>query len=217
LFEYGKNRRIKKQEKSVAIAEKYAEKITPSVSLIKYVIELDPELKHIVDKIPRNTVQTFASFELSEFIDKKDRMLFIGIVNQTFDEIIDAAVKCCSSSSEKKAVKADSKKAAAMYGGDLKNKTLAAIMIDTLNNLESISMSIASEAADPDRSYQILQRTFLSSVRNLIVLICNQNANSTDKLFPNITHVYNKWVIRRAKEYEREKSNYLKNGSIRAV
>lgn len=217
LFEYESGQIIRKQSESVNIAEKFKKELAASVSIIDYAVRLDSDLKYIVDKIPKNTMLTFASFELSEFIDKNERLLFIEIINMTFDEIVDKAVNNKLNRKEKQDIKKNFKKAKVMYNGNLKDTTLANIMIETLNGFESISMNIASKAADPDKSYKVLHKTFLSSIRILSILICHRNANSTDRLFPNISHVYNKWVVRRAKEYKREKARYIKNGSIRTV
>ena len=84
----------------------------------------------------------------------------------------------------------------------------------TLNELEYISMYIASQAAGSKYVYQSLHQIFLRTIKLLAPIIALQNKDYSDKYYTNIIFVYNEWAELRQIGLKREKKNKEKANKI---
>lgn len=96
------------------------------------------------------------------------------------------------------------------------------LVSSVLNELEYISMYIASQSAGSKYVYQSLHQMFLRTVKLLAPIISMQNKDYSDKYYTNIIHVYNEWsnlreINVKKEKKKKDKANKILNPKIKTV
>lgn len=207
MYQYKRNLKIRKQEKSSNIAQEFSRGIVEDLSITNEVIQKSFMSKYIPgDNIDEN-LKYFNVIEIRELYKSDDIVTkYKSLVKDKSKEIdniyhlILYKINNDMSEDEFTELLKDAGKNEKNWDKIEKwinkcNKPYRFLLFERnmLNQLEYLCMDISSKAADSIFIYQSLHQMFLKSIRNLYFEISVLNVNSVDKFYTNIISVYNEW------------------------
>lgn len=162
-IDYRSRKSKERAEKSINIAEEFANSIIPKLSIIFGYFEKTKLNKML------NTVKfiNFTDFDADELLE-----LYSEDIINNYKEIL----------SKNKTIVLDNK-----------NVNIEDVIILTLNQLEHMCMYISTKVADERYIYNSLHQQFLKAISLLYISISLINTDNKDKYYTNIIEVFNIW------------------------
>ena len=223
VYQFDKSVSRKQQEKGAEISKIVAQDLLHKCTILGNVI-LASELNSVFnfDTMKPQTFKYFDKNELSTLLNQKDedlvkvksiinsseiqqiyfRYLELNVSKKSYDDVAQKAY------SDEDATKLF------ILGNTTMPFKFVNLVSDVLNNLEYISMYIASQSAGSKYIYQSLHQFFISTIKLLAPIICLQNKDCSDKYYTNTIYVYNYWCLIRQKDLKKEKKNKEKSNKI---
>lgn len=168
-----KNRKDKERaEKSIKIAEQFANSLIPKLSIICNIFE-KTKLENALNRVKFIQFENFDKDELEELYKKEE----IDFYNKTISGTVTI---------------------------DGKSISLATLIMETLNELEYISMYISTNVADEKYIYNSLHQQFFKAISLLYISISLINTDVKDKYFTNIIKVLDIWKKKYIKHEKKE-------------
>lgn len=171
-----RNRKDKERaEKSINIAEEFAQSIIPKLSII-YTFFENFKLDTIISQVKFTRFIDFDIEEMHELYSDDDIEKYKHIL------------------SSNKIIEVNNKKI-----------DMEEFIILILNELEHMSMYISTKVADDKYIYNSLHQQFFKSISLLYISISLINTDNKDKYYTNIIHVFNLWKNKYIKSEKKEK------------
>lgn len=175
-----KNRKNKeKAEKSINIAEEFAQSIIPKLNLLYDFFEKTGLIK-IVNKYKFFILSDFDIEELHELYDQKEIEEYTITLNKS------RTIKIKNNDNAEEEL------------------DMGYFITILLNELEHMCMYIATNVADEKYIYNSLHQQFLKTISLLYISISLINIDAKDKYYTNIIHVYNLWTNKYIKAIKKE-------------
>lgn len=215
-YQFVRNTSRNQQEKGAEISKMVSQVLLTKCTILGSVI-LKSELNDIFnfDDLKPSTFRNFDNNELMKLFKEPDRasiqiksILTSNDIQQIYFRVLETNIsqQDYNDLSDKKYDDEEARKLFILDNANLPFSFLELIN-STLNDLEYISMYIASQSTDSKYVYQSLHQFFLRTVKILAPIICLQNKNYSDKYYVNIIHVYNYWCYLRNLDKKREDKN----------
>lgn len=215
-FQFVKNISRSQQEKGAEISKMVSQVLLNKCTVLGSVI-LKSELNQIFnfDDLKPTTFKNFDNNELMKLFKEPDiaslkikKILTSNELQQIYFRVLETNISQ-QSYDDLSNKKYSDKKARKLFILDNSNFPFSFLELinSTLNDLEYISMYIASQSTHSQYVYQSLHQFFLKTVKILGPVICLQNKNYSDKYYVNIIHVYNYWCHLRSLDKKREEKN----------
>ena len=223
IYQFDKNNSRKQQEKGAEIAKLFSEDLLFKCTILGKVI-LDSGIGNLF-KLNILDYRKFKNFDRAEMYNiyksddeiflKLKQLLFSDNTQQIYLRYLDDHISLVrfQELSDKVYSNEDIK---LLFNLDNKNMPFLfnQLVSSVLNELEYISMYIASQSAGSKYVYQSLHQIFLRTVKLLAPIIALENKNYSDKYYINIIHVYNEWAHLREIDEKKEKKNKEKANKI---
>lgn len=174
-IDYRNRKNKERAEKSITIAEEFAQSIIPKVSILFKHFE-STKLMDITNKVKFINFSDFDSDELKELYSKEDIKKYQQIIidNHTFKI-------------------------------NNKDVDLSGFITSILNELEHMCMYITTKVADEKYIYNSLHQQFFKAISTVYFHICFTNTNNKDKYYTNVIAVFNLWKKKYIKVSKKEK------------
>ena len=222
IYQFDKNLSRKQQEKGAEIARLFSQDLLFKCTILGNVI-LDSGIDDIF-KIDTLDYRVFKNFDRSEMYDiysdddiflKLKNILYSDNTEQIYLQYLERNITIAPPKDIDTKLYTDDE-AYDLFKLDNANMPFkfTQLVASVLNDLEYISMYIASQAAGSKYVYQSLHQIFLRTVKLLAPIIAMQNKDYSDKYYINIIHVYNEWATLRNLDLKREAKNKHKAKKI---
>ena len=216
------DRYLKQNEKSIELAELFANEIVPKSSYVTAIVHCSDAFSAVAKRIRQSEITQFTSEEFISIIGKspKDAIEEIGedfreesarekILRARFEFHLSRPERAypMPTPPDQESDKSDSD--VATSEGDSAGEQyweMFAIMSfreftttsnHLLNCLEHFCMALNSGVADDEILYPSLHQVFFSIVDSLYLFICNANSgNPTDRYYTHVVKLYQKWTKR---------------------
>lgn len=216
MYQFTKNIARNQQEKGAEISKMVSQILLNKCTILGNVI-LKSELNKIFnfDDLKPTTFKNFDNNELMKLFKEPDtaslrikNILTSNELQQIYFRVLETNISQQSYDDLSEKIY-DDEEARKLFILDNSNFPFSFLELinSTLNDLEYISMYIASQNTDSKYVYQSLHQFFLRTVKILAPIICLQNKNYSDKYYINIIHVYNYWCHLRSLDKKREEKN----------
>lgn len=173
--DYKNRKRKERAEKSINIAEEFAQSIIPKISILFTHYE-SIKLMDIVNQVKFINFSDFDKDEMEELYSKDDIAKYIQIANSNN-----------------------------MFKINGKDVELGGFVTTILNELEHMCMYITTRVADEKYIYNSLHQQFFKAISTVYLNICMTNTNNKDKYYTNIIAVFNLWKKKYIKASKKEK------------
>lgn len=197
IYQYIKNKKRQRYEKSLEYANQYAKDI---ISPISYIIGIYEKAKitDILHIIKNSELKRFDQEELNQLLDSEKQKRYANAINDiSLSSIITTRLHCYLAPFPDVIDKLNLSKIKVEDREDFVKKHLIiefhSICDDVLNNLESIAMAFRLKVADQNAVYDSLHQTFISTMHVLYCKIASINQPNENKYFTNIIGLYNLW------------------------
>lgn len=187
LHQFTKNRKSSQQSNGAKISERFSSDLINRMSVIDHMLKEFDGRENILEKLNKFDKLNFNIYEMEKIFTKKEIDNFSNYI------------------SSKKTNKEYLKYLKANYTQTERQrfpKKFMFLILDTLNNLESICMNISSTAAGSEFIYPSLHSVFLNLIQSLYIIISEKNRNNIDICFINVIYVYNSWNKIKLKDYK---------------
>ena len=219
MYQYTKNIARKQQERGAEIAKLFAHDLLNKCTILGKVI-LKSGIGELF-KLEELDYRVFKNFDRDEIFDiyGKDELILTKLRRLLFSqETQEIYIECLKENINLNNTKDSSNITDYKEIFILDNSNMPVLFSQlvslTLNELEYISMYIASQAAGSKYVYQSLHQIFLRTIKLLAPIIALQNKDYSDKYYTNIIFVYNEWAELRQIGLKREKKNKEKANKI---
>lgn len=174
-LDYRNRKNKERAEKSINIAEEFAQSIIPKISILFKHYE-SIKLMDIVNTVKFINFSDFDTDEMKELYSKEDIKKYkqISARNNTFKI-------------------------------NEQNIELSGFVTTILNELEHMCMYITTKVADEKYIYNSLHQQFFKAISTVYLNICITNTNDKDKYYTNIIAVFNLWKKKYIKATKKEK------------
>lgn len=174
-IDYRNRKNKERAEKSINLAEEFAQSIIPKISILFSHYETIG-LMSIVNKVKFIEFTDFDFDELNELYSSEDIKIYEKILSDnTIFKINDQDI-------------------------DITN-----FITSILNELEHMCMYITTKVADEKYIYNSLHQQFFKAISTVYFSICDTNIDNKDKYYTNIIEVFNIWKNKYLKATKREK------------
>lgn len=230
-YQYTKNVARKQQEKGAEISKMVSQTLLNKCAILGKVI-IQSELNNIFefDNLKPTVFSKFNNSELCKLFKEPESATFQiksilsnNSLQQIYFRVLETNItqKDYNSISSKTYTDEDARELFILDNSSFPFNFLELIN-SVLNDLEYISMYIASQSTDSKYIYQSLHQFFLKTVKLLGPIICLQNKNYSDKYYINIIYVYNYWcnlrdIDKRREHKKEEKVNKILEPKIKKV
>lgn len=174
-IDYRNRKNKERAEKSINIAEQFANSIIPKLSIIFGVFEKFGLYK-ILEEVKFINFTDFDIDELNELYSQESIQKYQELLSKNSHILIN----------DKKVDVED-------------------LMVTTLNQLEHMCMYISTKVADEKYIYNSLHQQFFKAISFLYISISLTNINNKDKYYTNIIEVFNIWKSKYIKYDKKEK------------
>lgn len=195
MFQYDKQLSRFQQEKSYEVAKIFSTELIMKTDIIGSILATYEPLKEIYQKIDFDRLKSFDKYEMlhitndEKIFQKFDDIFYSQELNFYFHEFVIENFP-------------DMK---------INKKTKFSFFVTgTMNELEAVSINIASNAAGMDYLYPSLHQALLPFIQQISLNIAKINGGYTYKYYINIIEVYNNWKELRDKESKKEVKEYKK-------
>lgn len=168
-LDYRNRKNKERAEKSIIIAEEFAQNIIPKLALLHKFFE-DKKLIKIVNKHKFLKFSDFDVEELNELYTKEEISEYQETLNKNRYILVTD------------------------YTNENKKIDFEEYNITLLNELEHMCMYISTKVADEKYIYNSLHQQFFKSISLLYIFISLINTDTKDKYYTNLIHVYNLWT-----------------------
>ena len=207
-YQYTKNVSRKQQEKGAEIAKLFAQDLLKKCNVLGNVI-LESDIETLF-KLEKADYKDFKNFDRAEFYDiyqqdglfiKLKEILYSENIQKTYMKKLKKYINLPDSD--------ENENYENIFIFDNSNMPVSfhQLVSLTLNELEYVSMYIASQATGSKYVYQSLHQIFLRTVKLLAPIIAYPNKDYSDKYYTNIIFVYNEWVKLREEDLNNERKN----------
>lgn len=204
LIAYCYQRNEKKKNKAHEVAADYAKHFIPRFRIIGYILE-EIGMREYTRRFVN--INRFDNSELNKCLQDW------GISNQTFYELME---KIDRSIIERSVAKAGCNiidywgytiidGQAEEQRGKLYKIGFEKMVINFLNELESMAILFRYNIADEKIIYQSMHQSFLGHISNWYYFISNDNYTDDSRYYDNLIWLYHKWDSRKSKQTERYK------------
>lgn len=230
IYQFDKNVSRKQQEKGAEIAKLFSDDLLFKCTILGNVI-LDCGIDNLfqLEFLDYRTFKNFDRAEINNIYPSDDifaklkQILFSDKTQQIYLKNLEYNVSL-KSMNELKEKTYSNEEAKDLFISNNVNMPFkfSQLVSSVLNNLEYISMYIASQSAGSKFVYQSLHQIFLRTVKLLAPIIAMQNKDYSDKYYTNIIYVYNEWSNLRDSDIKKEnkkknKANKILNPKIKTV
>lgn len=224
MYQFNKNSSRKQQEKGAEIAKLFAHDLLKKCTILgKVILSSGIDDLFALESLDYRVFKNFDRTEMSDIYNNED-LLFIKLKQILFSE--DTQKKYIDLLKENIGIKSNDSKIEYKDIFILDNSNMPVLFSElvssVLNQLEYISMYIASQSAGSKYVYQSLHQIFLKTVKLLAPIIALQNKDYSDKYYTNIIYVYNEWSNLRQQNLKKEikkkdKANKILNPKIKTI
>lgn len=201
LWQYFQQKSISKRDveliqvqQAIDLAAFYKNNIISKYPAIKYVFK-ESGVMDILNKARQDQLKNFTVRELKTIFSEKDIQELKNI--QKSDKFFEAIQRANIiynlnlHTDEKNDINTNKEIAIAF---------MANMLTETANNLEYFALHFRHNTADESSIYQSIHKSYLEIVQTLYYYMSNSNIDASDKVYTNVSWLYNNWYTTKKKQ-----------------